>query len=94
MNKNLSNIPSVSQIMQLVEKKDYHNKRYIKLIIKEELNSIRKIAASNTITLNRNQIIKDILSKIALLSQSSIRPVINATGIVLHTGLGRAPLGK
>ena len=94
MNKNLSNIPSVSQIMQLVENKDYHNKRYIKLIIKEELNSIRKIAASNTITLNRNQIIKDILSKIALLSQSSIRPVINATGIVLHTGLGRAPLGK
>ena len=94
MNKNLSNIPSVSQIMQLVENKDYHNKRYIKLIIKEELNSIRKIAASNTITLNRNQIIKDILSKIALLSQSSIRPVINATGIVLHTGLGRAPQGK
>ena len=48
MNKNLSNIPSVSQIMQLVENKDYHNKRYIKLIIKEELNSIRKIAASKT----------------------------------------------
>ena len=94
MNKNLSNIPSVSQIMQLVENKDYHNQRYIKLIIKEELNSIRKIAASNTTTLNRNQIIKDILSKIALLSQSSIRPVINATGIVLHTGLGRAPQGK
>ena len=94
MNKNLSNIPSVSQIMQLVENKDYHNKRYIKLIIKEELNSIRKIAASKTITLNRNQIIKDILSKIAILSQSSIRPVINATGIVLHTGLGRAPQGK
>ena len=94
MNKNLSNIPSVSQIMQLVENKDYHNKRYIKLIIKEELNSIRKIAASKTMTLNRNQIIKDILSKIAPLSQSSIRPVINATGIVLHTGLGRAPQGK
>lgn len=94
MNKNLSNIPSVSQIMQLVENKDYHNKRYIKLIIKEELNIIRKITSSKTITLNRNQIIKDILSKIALLSQSSIRPVINATGIVLHTGLGRAPQGK
>ena len=94
MNKNLSNIPSVSQIMQLVENKDYHNKRYIKLIIKEELNIIRKIASSKTITLNRNQSIKDILSKIALLSQSSIRPVINATGIVLHTGLGRAPQGK
>ena len=79
MNKNLSNIPSVSQIMQLVEKKDYHNKRYIKLLVKEELNHIRKIAAGNNIALNRSKIIKDILSKIPLLSQSSIRPVINAT---------------
>ena len=52
--------------MQLVENKDYHNKRYIKLIIKEELNIIRKISSSKTITINRNQIIKDILSKIAL----------------------------
>ena len=94
MNKNLSNIPSVSQIMQLVEKKDYHNKRYIKLLVKEELNHIRKIASGNNITLNRNKIIKDILSKIPLLTQSSIRPVINATGIVLHTGLGRSPQSK
>lgn len=26
-------------------------------------------------------------------SQSSLAPVVNATGVVLHTGLGRAPLG-
>ena len=94
MNKNLSNIPSVSQIMQLVENKGYHNNRFLKFIIKEELENIRKIAVKGKLSLNRNQIINEIVSKITILSQSSIRPVINATGIVLHTGLGRAPQSK
>tara|TARA_B100001758_G_scaffold236634_1_gene237901 strand:+ start:1638 stop:3005 length:1368 start_codon:yes stop_codon:yes gene_type:complete len=94
MNKNLSNIPSVSQIMQLVENKGYHNNRYLKFIIKEELENIRKIAVKGKLSPNRNQIINEIVSKITILSQSSIRPVINATGIVLHTGLGRAPQSK
>jgi L-seryl-tRNA(Ser) seleniumtransferase len=33
-----------------------------------------------------------ITSQVARAGQSSLRPVINATGIVLHTNLGRAPL--
>ena len=35
-----------------------------------------------------------ILLEIAKLSRPSLRPVINATGIILHTNLGRAPLAK
>ena len=93
-NKDLLNLPSVSQVIQLVEKKNYHNKSYIKLFIKEELQYYRDIAKKGKLDLDRDFIIKDILSKLPLLSESSIKSVINATGIVLHTGLGRAPQVK
>ena len=93
-NKDLLNLPSVSQVIQLVEKKNYHNKSYIKLFIKEELQYYRDIAKKGKLDLDRDFIIKDILSKLPLLSESSIKSVINATGIVLHTGLGRAPQSK
>ena len=39
------------------------------------------------------QLLAQAEEELLLRSAPSLRPVINATGIVLHTGLGRAPLG-
>ncbi len=33
-------------------------------------------------------------ARLASLAEPSLRPVINATGVILHTNLGRAPLGE
>ena len=93
-NKDLLNLPSVSEIIQLAQKESYHNNRYIKFLIKQELHDYRMIARNGELKLDRSAIIEDILFKLSLLSDSSIKPVINATGIVLHTGLGRAPISK
>jgi len=39
------------------------------------------------------ELVREVQSALAALARTRIQPVINATGVVLHTNLGRAPLG-
>ena len=38
------------------------------------------------------ELVQEALSKLQQITQPSLRPVINATGVIIHTNLGRAPL--
>jgi len=78
--------------------------RYSREIVKDKctdiLNESREQIKNNTFKeeLTREDIIQSILKmageQLAKEFAPSLRPVINATGIILHTGLGRAPLSK
>lgn len=41
-----------------------------------------------------NTVVDQILEKASILSEPSLRHVINATGVIVHTNLGRSPLSK
>ena len=92
--KDLLKLPSVSEVLLELKDNKYHNYSYIKYIIKDEIASFRSQAKQGILQLDRKQIIQSILLRLTKLSTASIKPVINATGIILHTGLGRAPVGK
>ena len=67
---------------------------YIKAI-RRELNIIRsEIKDGNEISDILEYTYKKVDNSIKVISQSNLKQVINGTGIVLHTGLGRAPLSK
>ncbi|MBI4303582.1 MAG: L-seryl-tRNA(Sec) selenium transferase [Chloroflexi bacterium] len=51
------------------------------------------IAAGNPRS-STEEIVDSILQQLGGLQKPSLRPVINATGVVLHTNLGRAPLSR
>ena len=58
-------------------------------LIRRELASIR--AACEPLT--HQQIVERISASIEALRRAKIEPVINATGVLIHTNLGRSPLG-
>lgn len=58
----------------------------------DELRTKIRGASIDELELHRDAIVANAASKLAELSAPRLRRVVNATGIVLHTNLGRAPL--
>ena len=88
----LKELPSVSEV--LLECKSYKslNSKHMAYIIKSNLESYRRAAKKGSLKPKRAQITQNILSEVERLTAPSLKSVINGTGIVLHTGLGRAPM--
>jgi len=72
---------------------------YLKRIITQELDWIKlnhgryKIAQRDRAELEV-QIIDSLVAQVNSILKGSLKPVLNATGVVLHTGLGRAPVSR
>lgn len=90
--KQLKELPSVSEVLLECKETKSLNNRYISFIIKLNLESYRRAAKKGLLKLKRAQITQNILSQIERMSSPNMQSVINGTGIVLHTGLGRAPM--
>jgi L-seryl-tRNA(Ser) seleniumtransferase len=93
----LKSIPSVDSLLNHTAIKDlitkYRHELVIK-IIRKILNSEREDILNDVKTEADNQaLVKKITHHFIELEKQILKPVINATGIVLHTNLGRAPMG-
>jgi L-seryl-tRNA(Ser) seleniumtransferase len=63
-------------------------------LIRESLASCRAFIARGNESPALSEIIENIYNQGMALARPGLRPLVNATGVVLHTNLGRAPLSK
>lgn len=88
-------LPSVDKLLSDQRIKGLQEKYPAELltdIIRRELQHVRSNIAAGNPCPSFNEIVDSIYTKVSGLTIPSLRPLINATGVVLHTNLGRAPL--
>lgn len=95
----LRNLPAVHELLQHPRLQEYlkiFSKELIVEAIRLTLNQKREqILKSNLLPqIDQRDLIPLIEKEIMRITRPHLRPVINATGVILHTNLGRAPLGE
>lgn len=93
----LNQIPSVEKLLQ---SKSYSGlikefgRRLVLQATREILSNLRRHYQSSKVIPTESIITAQVKAKLNAWLSSSLKPVINATGVILHTNLGRAPLSK
>ena len=92
-------IPSVDRILQqpaLRESLQEHGQAFVTGVVRENIAAVREAMRAEgdavSMRVGVEDIVRCVQSRIEELLAPSIRPVLNLTGTVLHTNLGRAPL--
>lgn len=96
--KLLSSLPSVDEILRSnygIEWLKTYPRRYVLQAIRETIDVRRReIMEGLTADISEESMMAEIENTIERLSSYSLRPLINATGVVIHTNLGRSVLSE
>ena len=90
----LKNLPGIDKLLSFPEIKELmkdNNEEVVKYCIRNSIQTIREKALVDKVVPPQADIINIIRIELEGFQQKSLRNVINATGVVVHTNLGRAP---
>jgi L-seryl-tRNA(Ser) seleniumtransferase len=93
----LKKIPQVDALMKRIPPEYYENleNEYIKRAVRAELDELRgRILNGENPELSEEGVLSAVCARLERLTVDSLVPVINATGIIVHTNLGRAILSE
>lgn len=98
MDKITRKIPAVGTLINKPEIKPLikiYGRKLVTYSLRKVIDIFRDaLPTSETTTLDIDTIVAEVSALIERITIPSLKPIINATGVVLHTNLGRAPLGE
>lgn len=93
----LKKIPGVDTLLHTKEIRELLSETgtdLMKYVIRNVLAEIKKGVRKGDMVDSQQLIVQRIVSETRILKSAHLKKVINATGIIIHTNLGRAPFGK
>ncbi len=93
----LRKLPGVDKLLAMPKVKtliQQHNIAVVKYCIRNVIDSLRNIVLQKGQLPSFEQIIEKVESEIQIITKKKLCSIINATGIVIHTNLGRAPFNN
>ena len=88
---NLKDLPSVNKVLiELNDSVSVHD-NFLKTLINRAINQYRNKIKNNELSMSPSELLSNITEMVIKDSSRSLVNIINGTGIVLHTGFGRAP---
>jgi L-seryl-tRNA(Ser) seleniumtransferase len=95
--KKLRQIPSIEEILQSDKLQSFIlllSRPLVTQVSRRIVEEIRKEIRKKGVSFFRDEIVSRITEELETLSSTSLKPVINGTGVIIHTNLGRAPIGQ
>ena len=88
---NLKDLPSVNKVLIEINGSVSVHDEFLKTLINRAINQYRKKIKNNELSMSPSELLSNITEMVIKDSSRSLVNIINGTGIVLHTGFGRAP---
>jgi L-seryl-tRNA(Ser) seleniumtransferase len=97
MQSPLRQLPSVDKLLQqhqLIPLTQTHGHSLVVEAIRAELGAARQRILAGEMVGTENDLAQGVINRLTLQIRPSLQPVINATGVIIHTNLGRALLSR
>ena len=97
MNSEFRRLPSVDRIVseeRIKQIEGIYPHELLVNLVRQRLERDRVSIAAGNPCPSTDEIVESVCTQVCALESPSLRPLINATGVILHTNLGRAPLSK
>jgi len=90
-------LPSVNELLgdpAVAALIDAHGRDVVKHAVRSAIDDARAAILDGAGAPEPTALASSVIARLEALSGNSLKPVVNATGVVIHTNLGRSPLGR
>ena len=97
MSSEFRHLPSVDQVLsdeRISQLEETYPRTLLVNLVRQHLENARASIAAGSPSPSIDQIVNSISTQVHALESPTLRPVINAGGVILNTNLGRAPLSQ